>query len=297
MYSFPTTMTSMAHSFILTGISSFAVLTSAGNTTAQELPMPTIEDQNTHAALPQDQAFDMLGFKLLMKPDQLFALKSELSETEYDWRSTQENRGLRDGRGNEVSFSYGEAIISLKKKHSFDSIQIHLTSPLLGNRAYSVYRNVTFPDQVSVEALTKALKDKYGQPSFEGSTSSKHELNYVYHKGQRMEVDYNSYKKNKYSDADVRQVYNCFITRLDVSGSSRRVYRFKENRSKKHDGCNGGIAINLHFGKRNDLVKRMDMHIWDYDLAFKNNATQDIFLLEELNKIIAGQDGAAAPKL
>lgn len=257
---------------------------------AQEL-FPVIEDQSTHTGMPNDGRFSILEFSLLQDTHELDAAIIATGY-EVDFISDHEVRGLRDGSGNQVSFRYGPLQAKLRKpmENGRDIVNIRLTSSLLGNRVSTLRRNVRPEQEYDLQAVLDGIENKYGQPSLIENGSHSLRYTYLFNDGELLQSP-----DGKTRTPEIRACYsmrNAFPT-----GEAEQEYSYSPNRPKRYPECSGGIHVTLSYGARKDLIKQMEIIMYDYDLIHRDLVTQDQFLLDALNKEITSKVGGGAPKL
>ncbi len=260
-------------------------------TFAQEA-YPVIDDNTLHKELPNDGRFDILGFSLLQNTAQFDDVVSK-SGYEIDWTSDHEVRGLRDRNGNQVAFRYGRLQTKLSKPMAtgWDSMNIRFTSNATGNRVFSLRRSVKPEQQYDLSAVLESLEQKYGKPSFIES-ASEYRLKYTYlfnETGLLRSPD------GKTKTPEIKACYN--MRNVVPYGEVEQEYAYLPDRQDRYSECSGAIYVELNYGARKDLVKQIDITMFDYELMVRDLRTQDRFLLEALNAEIASKTGAEAPKL
>lgn len=248
--------------------------------------------------MPADQEFDVLGFALLDRIDEVETRIAEIAD-EYDLQSFDATRGLRDGRGNSITMGYGREMDVVDAKQGFDKLTIYYASNILGNRVQTVYRNVAFRDaEVSLPDLIASLEDKYGQPSLLFKESGSTKIAYIYMGGEQAFYEGDDFPKERYArEGAAREIASCLQTATLTGNGGRVAYQFESNRAPMSENCNGGIYATLREGQRPDLVSGMTTTVWDQDLVQANLFSQDQVLRDSLISQRDSVEGAAAPKL
>lgn len=272
-----------------------------GKAGAQNPPeFPLIADYKQVSKLVGKGDFSVLGIPLHATPEEVDQVLQGGDFSRYTIKHGDQNRGLQDRRGNTVRFSYGRAFTEIKNKSQpFDKIVINYTSGLHGKRVVGISRNRSLEPEADKDGLVSAVIRKYGTPTRATFSNRKQDVTMIYIGGELAIVDGATYEQDKFrrgSPAD--RVQQCEFRQIDIAGLGRKQYLYKPDRQRKTGvPCNGGIGITLSTGKRNDLISRMQISVWDYDLGFADLKAQDQFMTDQLLKATEQSTGGEAPKL
>ncbi|PCI83434.1 MAG: hypothetical protein COB24_15110 [Hyphomicrobiales bacterium] len=239
---------------------------------AEDTQFPLVKNQPIDENLPKNAGLDIIGFHLLMNINEVEAKVPELLKQGYKVSHNDDViRSLDDLKGNLVSYKYGRSQTMINKSHDF--IILNYTSALLGSRIESIRRIVYYDDEVDISTVDSGLLDKFGNPTYQTSSTSQIDYKYFFDFGIQLEnMDQDTYKNRKCWQSALNSPRNVYLP----------IYRFDPNRQNELQFCKSGIEVNVVYGASKKRSKEVNFFVWDHDLSFKNLKIQDEFLYEAL---------------
>jgi hypothetical protein len=277
------------------------MLWATGYAVAQDYP-PLIEDLPPRYDLNADGAIDILGVELgQTREDAYRAMQAAFPGVEIT--SREDVIGLRDNRGNAVSFAHHSRDSLSVSTKDFEAntgqstrLEVRYTTAISGERVVSIARNEEYNDndQPALADLVAALEAKYGEAAARVDPLRGAGLVTIYFGWNNgvpavlTEAQRETFGRMRIMQDD--PYYDC-LDRVFNLGS----YGFVQERVDAYPGCTLVMKVQIFPGRRDDLVSSFSMELTDYRRWYDNGVATDAFLIEAFEQALSSTGAGDAP--
>ncbi len=284
-------------------IASVSIVFSAA--VAQASEMPVLKDIPKGNGIPSGAIYDVLSVSIGMPFADARGKMKNLEGLSGNIEERKVNVGLRDSRGNEVSFvlHQSDRDRSSGNQGGLQSFTVYFSSPLVGKRVTAIHRRINYgaSGQPSLPDMKKAIVGKYGKPSASiVDRSGHHRIIYSWVSGKQLVFNAAEQaalvKRHSFQGA-ARRAQCGYVENL-----SRVLYEYDHQRKRsptvrRYTGCGAVLEFRLQPGSRADLVGYFETKAIDYHRFLADHFAIDAFLIDQVNKARDGKQASGAPKL
>lgn len=212
--------------------------------------------------------------------------------------------GVSDGRGTEVGFVYypSDSIYAYSgddgagTKQS-ERLEVKYSTALTGERVTSIERDLEFGTQVqpSLPDFVKALEAKYGPPTARQDPTPGAgilDLWFGWKNGKRAMLGRKEAAEFPGVALNTSPFYNCLVL-----GFNRGGYSYMQQRTDEWPGCTAVLSVKIFVGRRDDLIKTVQMDFYDHRRWYDSAVVADKYLADAFNAALNTTPNAPAPKL